>query len=541
MDLISVANYATAHWAIALASSTLLYFVISAIYNLYVGPLAKYPGPFFAKISSWPNFYHSLTGYRHIWIWQCHQIYGETFRYKPNGLLFDSPRAFRTIHGAKANVKRAKFYEFWSRNSKDVHTLSTVDPGVHARKRKVLNQAFSAQAIRSAEGFVVKHIDRWCELLIQDNDGEQWTEPQNLAHLVDHLTFDIMGDLSFGRSMDTKEPGSNPFKAIPHIIADYLQFMYPISNSPILSWWVWMKPRGLDAVFQLLTPPGVKAYYEFIESSVSKRKLEEEEFEKNGTEKGGGRKDMFHYLFKTRDEQGNPAYSTDELYAEANLLVIAGVDTTAIALCSFFFYMIRRPGCYSRLIKELRATFDSADEIQSGPKLSSCAYLQACVNEGMRLGSGGPADAPRVVLKGGLDINGDHLTEGTCVGVSSWTISHNESHYGDPWTYRPERWVVDEKAGVSPEDVTRAQEAFNPFLIGTGNCVGQKLAMMELLLVTAKTLYRMDVRQAPGDYLGGGSLEKGWGMRDPNHFQVKDAYVSLRDGPRVQFRKRVTK
>lgn len=51
-------------------------FLASAIYSLYFGPLAKYPGPFFAKISAWPNFYHSLGGDRHIWLWQCHQIYG---------------------------------------------------------------------------------------------------------------------------------------------------------------------------------------------------------------------------------------------------------------------------------------------------------------------------------------------------------------------------------------------------------------------------------------------------------------------------------
>lgn len=51
-------------------------FLGSAIYSLYFGPLAKYPGPLFAKISSWPNYYHTLGGDHHIWLWRCHQIYG---------------------------------------------------------------------------------------------------------------------------------------------------------------------------------------------------------------------------------------------------------------------------------------------------------------------------------------------------------------------------------------------------------------------------------------------------------------------------------
>jgi hypothetical protein len=33
--------------------------------------------------------------------------------------------------------------------------------------------------------------------------------------------------------------------------------------------------------------------------------------------------------------------------------------------------------------------------------------------------------------------------------------------------------------------------------------------------------------------------EFGWGRRNKNKFDVKDAYISIRDGPRVQLRKRV--
>lgn len=49
----------------------------NVVYNLYFSPLAKVPGPFLSKISAIPNFYHATTGHRHVWIWQCHQIYGK--------------------------------------------------------------------------------------------------------------------------------------------------------------------------------------------------------------------------------------------------------------------------------------------------------------------------------------------------------------------------------------------------------------------------------------------------------------------------------
>lgn len=51
-------------------------FLGQAIYNLWFHPLARYPGPFFTKISSIPNLYHACTGNRHVWLWQLHEIYG---------------------------------------------------------------------------------------------------------------------------------------------------------------------------------------------------------------------------------------------------------------------------------------------------------------------------------------------------------------------------------------------------------------------------------------------------------------------------------
>ena len=115
---------------------------------------------------------------------------------------------------------------------------------------------------------------------------------------------------------------------------------------------------------------------------------------------------------------------------------------------------------------------------------------------------------------------------------------YNEEYFGDPWVFRPERWIVDPATGVTEDDVTRAYACFNPFSIGVGNCAGQKLAMEEILITIARTLYRMDVRRAPGDTLGGGSSELVWGARNKDHFALKDAYISIRNGPMVQFRKR---
>ncbi len=309
------------------------------------------------------------------------------------------------------------------------------------------------------------------------------------------------------------------------------------TRSPFLDILLWMKPRGLNKLFEIITPSDIKAYFEFIEESVAARRKVEEVSEQLSNDGQGVRQDMFHFLFQAKNpDTGEQAYSQQELFAEANLLVIAGSDTTSINLCSFFFYIVRNPMPYEKLVKEIRSTFDSADEIVGGPKLSSCKYLRACVDETMRMTPAGPSELSRTVLTGGQMIDGELYPAGVTVGTSGWSSGRSDE-YGDPNVYRPERWIVNEEVGITAEEVARMSTYVHPFSAGWGNCVGQNLAMLELLTTIARTLYRFDARAAPGSTLGEGSPELGWGRRDRKHFQLYDAYVSMRDGPMIQFRK----
>lgn len=157
-------------------------------------------------------------------------LQGSTIRVYPNGVLFQSPRAFRDIYNAKSNVKRSKTYEAWQRNEEDVNTLNTSHVALHHRKRRILNSVFTETSVRAAGLFINKHVDRWNELL-PDGDGKDWSQPKNLADWSDCLVFDILGDLCFGRSFEIKEPGDNSLRNIPHAIHSYMRFNYPVMSN----------------------------------------------------------------------------------------------------------------------------------------------------------------------------------------------------------------------------------------------------------------------------------------------------------------------
>lgn len=302
---------------------------------------------------------------------------------------------------------------------------------------------------------------------------------------------------------------------------------------------LWMKPRGLDQLFERLTPPPVQKYNEFVFESITNRMaLQKEQAKKPEDER---RQDIFYFLCDAQDpDTGRSAYTEDELRSEASLLIIAGSDTTATALAGVFFYITGDPQRYQKLVNEILTAFESSEDIVYGPKILGCKYLRACLDEGMRLTPSGPCELPREVLPGGIQIKGEHYPAGTITGAVPWANSRNQKVYGDPEIFRPERWIVDESTGVTEEEVRRIKANFHPFSSGPGACVGKNLALMEMLITIARTIFRLDIRRAPGSTFGGGAPELGWGARDKKQFQLTDAYISLQQGPEVQFRKRVS-
>ncbi|KAF2791120.1 benzoate 4-monooxygenase cytochrome P450 [Melanomma pulvis-pyrius CBS 109.77] len=521
----------------ALLLGFIVYVFTRLIYNGFFHPLARVPGPLLARMSSIPSWYHAMKGDRHIWLWQLFQIYGEKIRVDPATVIFYDPEAYKAIYSTKANVQRSGFYTAWKRNKMDAHTLNTVDVAEHAYKRKLLNVSFTEKSVRAASEFVFRHVDRWNELMV--GDSEDWSKPVDFSESVGTLVFDISGDLCFGRSFETKEPGENPLKTMPQSIEEYMRFYYPIARSPLLNLVLWLKPRGLDSLFEAISPPTINHFNEFVYRSVSERlKLHQEQKGKPETEQ---RLDMFHFLCEAKDpDTGRPAHDEQTLRAEASLLVIAGSDTSATSLTATMFYLSLPSQAHrlTKLVREIRSTFQSAEEIVQGPKLASCVYMKACIEEAMRLSPAGPSELARQVRAGGIIIKGDYYPEGTIVGTSAFTSGRNEKIYGDSYTYRPERWIVDEAAGVTQQDVDRARSNFHPFSAGPGNCVGKNLAILELLAAVGRTLWTYDMRRAPGSTLGGGSPELGWGQRDPEQFQLIDAYIAIHRGPMLQFRKK---
>jgi cytochrome P450 len=103
----------------------------------------------------------------------------------------------------------------------------------------------------------------------------------------------------------------------------------------------------------------------------------------------------------------SPTGDTMKLLSETGLLVVAGSDTTSIILSALFFSLSRSERIYNKLVREIRTTFKSVDEIRSGTTLYACQYLRACVDEAMRFSPTGGSEMPREAGPGGVTVNGE--------------------------------------------------------------------------------------------------------------------------------------
>lgn len=205
-----------------------------------------------------------------------------------------------------------------------------------------------------------------------------------------------------------------------------------------------------------------------------------------------------------------------------------------------FFYLSRYPEAYAKVIKEVRSVFCEGEVVSLGPKLNSCTYLRACIDEAMRITPPVGGSLFRTVCAGGAEVNGDFFPEGTEIGVGIYSLHHNPDIFPEPTVFRPERFY---KTGTeeSRRELDKVLTAYNPFSIGSRGCIGKSLAIVELMITMATVLNRLDFKidDGEGKHVGEGKKGAELGRGLEKEFQLYDGGItSAKHGPILRFRAR---
>ncbi|TFK48996.1 cytochrome P450 monooxygenase pc-bph [Heliocybe sulcata] len=461
------------------------------------------PGPFLAKVSDAWLGRVTAQGHRSEVVHDLHKKHGKFVRIAPNHLSIADPDALQVVYAHGNGSLKSDFYDAFVSIRRGL--FNTRDRAEHARKRKIVSHIFSQKSVLEFEPHVrlyvrqlIEQWDRLCDLAAKGMSGDEgngWKGRDGRLWLdslpwYNYLAFDIIGDLAFGSPFGMltacKDSAAvaishqdamasygkadtlkvNYFPAV-QILNDRGEYSASMGVLP-----VWFRPfvKNLHPWYRNGSK-AVKDLAGLAVAAVAKRMTSPTD-----------RVDLLSKLQEGKDDEGKPM-GREELTAEALTQLIAGSDTTSNSSCAITYYLALYPDVQAKLHAELDEALGNDDPVSTFDQVKRLKYLEAVINEALRIHSTSGIGLPRVVPEGGMTVCGKTFPEGTVLSVPTYTIHREKAVWGeDVDVFRPERWFEIDQADIN--------KAFNPFSYGPRACVGRNLASMELLIIISSILRR---------------------------------------------------
>lgn len=199
-----------------------------------------------------------------------------------------------------------------------------------------------------------------------------------------------------------------------------------------------------------------------------------------------GAKDLLTLLLLARDEDG--ARMTDQqLRDEVITLLLAGHETTALAVSWTWYLLAQNPDTEQRLHAEIDGTLHGrSPSVEDLPKLP---YTDRVLREALRLYP--PAWRIGRTTTEPFEIAGYTLPIGANLLMSQWVTHRDPRWFPEPERFNPDRW-----AGNAAAKLPRF--AYFPFGGGPRVCIGAGFAMMEATLLLAAIAQRFRLQLVPG-------------------------------------------
>ncbi|KAL4993171.1 cytochrome P450 [Aspergillus recurvatus] len=445
--------------------------LLGLLHQIWTDPLRKYPGPLIARLSRIPYMWHTVRGDTIFWIKQLHEQYGEVVRVAPDELSYTTRDAWAEIYGHTTGDRRTtqkdpRFYSTFG-NAQDI---LNADEETHPRFRRNFSHGFSDRLLKEQE----PTIRRYADLLVQ-NLRQTSGRPVDLLELFNFTTFDIMGDLTFGEPLGLLE-GSPEY--IP-----WIKVVFATVKSVVLF--------RLGRYFPLLMP--VVTHF-LIPKSLQREQMQNfqnciERVDRRLAKKDA-RPDIWGLILKREvdsKDKGRARLTVEEMYTNSQIFMIAGTETTATLLAGLTYYLLTNPDKLAILRNEISTAFPAGDGEMTISRLAALPYLNACIEEGLRVYPPVPVGLPRLVPAEGKMINGELVPGKTAVSVAQWATYRNPQYFKNPDQFVPERWTGSE------EYASDHRKALQPFSFGPRNCLGRNLAYHEMRLILAKVVRNLEL------------------------------------------------
>ena len=199
------------------------------------------------------------------------------------------------------------------------------------------------------------------------------------------------------------------------------------------------------------------------------------------------RGDLLGMLVHARDAETHETMTDRQLRDEAVTFLVAGHETTAVALSWTWHLLALHPDAERRLQAEVDEVLGR--RVPTVADLGSLRYTRMVIEESMRLFP--PVWATNRQAYGDDVVGGQRVRKDDTVTVSPWVTHRDPALWERPEVFDPERFTPERSA-------TRAEYAYFPFGGGPRRCIGNQFAMMEAQLILAMTAQLFRLKPVPG-------------------------------------------
>lgn len=483
---------------VAFAAAYLSYVFLWTIWNAYLGPLSKYPGPRLRSLTILPKVWSIYSGNEGSDYVALHEKYGPIVRIAPRELSFvGNAQTFRDIYGFKKSGERGPFKDpvMIPRPITGVHSMLTADDEQHSRQRRIVANAFADRSLKDLEPMLKQWVAKMVQKLGESASAGGKTDmlkyyncttfvsariSKNCFRVLIRMCQDIMADLCFNESLNMLEDSEySPW--VKTIFAGIR------ASSPFRAVRCLGRPAGRIIDSLVLRSKRIR------QTTFKHLKYSSDRVDKRLAMKGPPpRADLWTKIIE-KSNASDEGFTLAEHHTTAMVFMAAGTETSATALSGITYHLLRNPAMMARITAEVRNFAATAGKNFDLDDLRRLPYLQAVISEGLRMYPPVPIALQRRTPPEGSTIAGDYIPGDVGVAVHQLATYRHESNFAKPYEFHPERWlpISAEEGNEVFKDDHRA--ALEPFSVGPRNCIGKNLAYHEIRLILTETLRNFDL------------------------------------------------
>ncbi|KAJ5769986.1 uncharacterized protein N7511_002037 [Penicillium nucicola] len=432
------------------------YLVALGIYRVYFSPLAKFPGPKLAGLTTlyqaYYDIYHGGKFFKKLE--QLHEVYGPIVRVNPHELHIIDPDFIEVLFTG-ATKKREKYKWLGRALLAPDSVASTTGHDCHRMRRSVLNPFFSKLSIRRLENRIQNTAEKLMDRLLKaGKTGE--ILPIKLPFMA--ATCDIISEYCFGVSTNYVE--QDDYNRGWFDAADLMFNMaWPMTY---ISWLGPLMERVPQSVLSIINP-GLKSFQDMHTRWIDQ--------------------------IETTRRSGKPDDVDVTLFHEAQVMVLGGQDTTSYILTCTIFQLLSHPDMLRRVKAELETVLPDSNSPPSLVIVEKLPYLSAVIAESLRVY---PASLVRMTRVAPEDTMVYHdktsgkywvIEPGTPVTMTALDNNMDPGKFPDPYKFDPERFIEN----------PRLDKYVLTFSRGTRICLGLNLAYAELYIILARIFRKFDL------------------------------------------------